>query len=401
METERVSKLHNLVKEEKYMKKIAIVGTGFYGLTLAERLSSHENLSLDIFEARSDIGGNAFSYVDPETGIEIHKYGSHLFHTSSVKVWDYVNKFASFNNYKHTVWAKHNGETFSLPINLATINQLVKKDFNPQEAKEWLDAQKNQADKVGARDNFEGRAISLVGNELYKAFYKNYTFKQWQTESTKLPPEIASRLPVRYNYNNDYFNDTFQGLPIGGYYELFQNMQQKIHGNFFVETEFENSWSEKYDLTIYTGPIDGYFDYEFGRLGWRTLDFSFETHKVADYQGTAVMNYSDLNVEFTRIHEFKHLHPEREFNPALTVIAKEFSRFANSNDEPYYPINTVEDRNILAAYRAAADKLERVHFGGRLGTYKYLDMHMAIASALSDYQNIVSRKLGILPHLES
>jgi UDP-galactopyranose mutase len=371
-------------------KPIVVVGAGLFGLTIAERIASELGREVIILERRSHIGGNAHSFFDSATGIEVHKYGSHLFHTDNLKIWDYVNRFTKFNNYKHKVWAKHQGKLFPMPINLATISLFCEKFMTPMEAKEWI-ASKRKPDPENPK-NFEDKAIQLIGEPLYRAFIAGYTEKQWQVEPKQLPAEIISRLPVRYNFNLDYFDDNFQGLPINGYMHWFSEMINNPLIKIETETDFFNK-KDKYlsdHLIVYTGPIDRFFDYKFGPLSWRTLDFEWENVQTDDYQGTAVVNYSDIDVGFTRIHEFRHLHPERKYTSTNTVIAREFSRFAVEDDEPYYPVNTEEDRYILEKYRSLKASPKNVLFGGRLGSYQYLDMHMAIGSALSMFSQKIA-----------
>jgi UDP-galactopyranose mutase len=367
---------------------VIVVGAGLFGLTVAERIASQLSKRVTIIEKRDVIGGNAFSYFDEKSGIEIHKYGSHLFHTSNERVWEYVNQFTRFTDYKHKVFTKHNGVIYSMPISLHTLSQFFGKDMSPEEARILL----SKGAKNNSKDfeNFEDKAISAVGREIYEAFFKNYTLKQWQVEPKKLPAEIFTRLPIRYNLNSDYFNDSHQGLPADGYQKWFSNMVLNPNINLLMNADYFQI-KEKINLAkkvvIYTGPIDRYFDYRYGELSWRTLDFEFESIELEDFQGTSVMNYADAPPLFTRIHEFRHLHPERRYAPNQTVIAREFSRTATKLDEPYYPINSKTDREMLVLYREDMAKEKTVFFGGRLGTYQYLDMHMAIASALTLFEN--------------
>lgn len=375
---------------------VIVVGSGLFGLTVAERIASETSKHVAIVEKRSDIGGNAFSYLDPTTGIEVHKYGSHLFHTSNEKVWDYVNRFTEFTDYRHKVFTKHNGAVYSMPINLHTLSTFFGEDLSPSEAKELVRGKSETKPEKFA--SFEEKAIYLLGSEIYEAFFKNYTLKQWQTDPCLLPSEVFSRLPIRYNFNADYFDDTHQGLPVNGYQSWFSKMVESRNINILLETDFfelKELVDTESKLVIYTGPIDRYFNYCHGELSWRTLDFEFENIQIEDFQGTSVMNYADFPPKFTRIHEFKHLHPERNYVKDSTVIAREFSRKAERSDEPYYPINSPQDRLKLALYRDEIAKEGGVLFGGRLGSYQYLDMHMAIASALNMFEN------EILPRLEN
>jgi len=370
---------------------LVIVGSGFFGLTIAEHCARDLGLRVLILERRPHIGGNAYSEKEPETGIEIHRYGAHLFHTSNRRVWEYANRFTDFTSYQHRVFSVYKGRVYPLPINLATICEYFGTVMSPDEARALIAEQAAEV-PPGTAANLEQKAISLVGRPLYEAFFRGYTFKQWQTDPADLPAEVITRLPVRYTFNNRYFNDTFEGLPVNGYTAWLERMLDHPRIEVRVGTEFA---SHRADLLgnvpiVYTGPLDEYFGYAAGDLGWRTLDFELEVLPTGDFQGTPVMNYADSDIPFTRIHEFRHFHPERDWYPKdKTVIMREFSRFADHGDEPYYPINTPQDRERLLAYREMAAREPGVIFGGRLGTYKYLDMHMAIGSALSVYDNRV------------
>ncbi|MGB3730975.1 UDP-galactopyranose mutase [Microbacterium sp.] len=373
---------------------LLVVGSGFFGLTIAERAAA-AGRRVTVIDRRSHIGGNAYSEADPETGIEIHRYGAHLFHTSNATVWEYVNRFTTFTDYVHRVYTHHNDVVYPMPVNLGTINQFFSAAYSPAEARALVKEQAGEFD-VKTASNFEEKGIALVGRPLFEAFFRDYTAKQWQTDPHELSGDIISRLPVRYTYDNRYFNDTWEGLPTDGYTAWLErmadhpNIEVKLGVDYFDESQPLNKAATVGQLPIvYTGPVDRYFDYAEGELSWRTLDFEQETVDVTDFQGTSVMNYPDLDVPFTRIHEFKHFHPERKdvFNSDKTVIMREFSRFATRADEPYYPVNTEADRDGLLAYRELAKGEKDVHFGGRLGTYKYLDMHMAIGSALSMWRN--------------
>jgi len=370
---------------------LVVVGSGFFGLTVAERAATQLDKRVLVIDRRDHIGGNAYSEPERETGIEIHRYGAHLFHTSNKRVWDYVNQFTEFTKYQHKVYSIYDGQTYSLPINLATICQYFGKSFSPTEARALVAEQAGEIDTAAAA-NLEEKAISLIGRPLYEAFIRAYTKKQWQTDPTDLPAEVIARLPVRYTFDNRYFNDTYEGLPVDGYTAWLTKMADHPNIEVRLSTDFFDVRDElPTDVpTVFTGPIDKYFGYSAGELGWRTLDFETEVLPIADFQGTSVMNYADEDVPFTRIHEFRHFHPERDYPTDKTVVVREYSRFAETGDEPYYPINTPEDRAKLETYRDLARKEateKRVLFGGRLGTYKYLDMHMAIGSALSMFDN--------------
>lgn len=371
---------------------LVVVGSGFFGLTIAERCAAELGLKVLVLERRHHLGGNAYSEKEPETGIEVHVYGAHLFHTSNEKVWEYVNRFTSFTNYQHRVFAKYQGQVYSFPMNLGLINQFFGKSHTPDEARALIAEQSSEIATADA-SNLEEKAISLIGRPLYEAFVKGYTAKQWQTDPKELSPDIITRLPVRYNFDNRYFNDTYEGLPVDGYTAWLERMADHPNIEVQLETDFLGSdpdWATRFKgkvPIVYTGPVDEYFGNSEGRLSWRTVDLEAEVVEVDDFQGTSVMNYNDQDVPYTRIHEFKHFHPERTHLPGKTVIVHEYSRFAEADDEPYYPINTAEDREKLLKYRDLAAKEPMVLFGGRLGTYKYLDMHMAIGSALSMFEN--------------
>ena len=371
--------------------QLVVVGSGFFGLTVAERAATELGLRVLVIDRRDHIGGNAYSEANPETGIEVHRYGAHLFHTSNPGVWEYVNRFTTFTPYVHHVYTTYRGEVFPMPINLGTINQYFRSAHGPEAARALVAEHAAEIETRGA-DNFEDKAISLIGRPLYEAFIRGYTAKQWQTDPRELPAEVISRLPVRYTYDNRYFSDTWEGLPTDGYTRWLERMadhdliEVRLSTDFFDTAQPVNKEAVVGETpVVFTGPIDRYFDYAHGVLGWRTLDFEQEVLTVGDFQGTSVMNYADEDVPYTRIHEFRHFHPERDYPADRTVIMREFSRFADKGDEPYYPVNTAHDRERLLAYRELEKKERDVFFGGRLGTYKYLDMHMAIGSALSTF----------------
>lgn len=379
---------------------LLVVGSGFFGLTIAERAATQLGKRVLVVERRAHIGGNAYSELEPRTGIEIHRYGAHLFHTSNQRVWDYARQYTEFTGYQHRVFAMHAGQAYQFPMGLGLVSQFFGGFYSPDEARALIAEQASEIETADAQ-NLEEKAISLIGRPLYEAFVRDYTAKQWQTDPKELPASVITRLPVRYTFDNRYFNDTYEGLPADGYTAWLQNMAADDR----IEVRLDTDWFDVRDglraanpgaPVVYTGPLDRYFDYADGRLGWRTLDFELEVLPTGDFQGTPVMNYNDADVPYTRIHEFRHFHPERDYPTDQTVIMREFSRSAEVDDEPYYPINTDADRATLAAYRARA-KAETasagVLFGGRLGTYQYLDMHMAIASALSMYDNVIA------PHL--
>jgi len=368
---------------------LVVIGSGFFGLTIAERCASDLGLRVLVVERRDHIGGNAYSAPEPETGIEVHRYGAHLFHTSNARVWEYATRFTAFTGYQHRVFSAYKGRVYPMPINLGTICEYFGRLMSPDEARALVAEQSAEVAPETAA-NLEQKAISLIGRPLYEAFIRGYTYKQWQTDPAELPAEIITRLPVRYTFDNRYFSDTYQGLPVDGYTAWLTRMADRPNIEVRLSTEFADLRASTVGQVpvVYTGPLDAYFDFAAGDLGWRTLDFEQEVLPTGDFQGTSVMNYADEDVPYTRIHEFRHFHPERDWYPTdKTVIMREYSRFAGRGDEPYYPINTAEDRARLLTYRELADAEQGVLFGGRLGTYQYLDMHMAIGAALSMYDN--------------
>ena len=386
---------------------LVVVGSGFFGLTVAQQCAQNLGLNVVVIDRRAHLGGNAYSENDVETGIEVHRYGAHLFHTSNERVWDYANVFTAFTSYQHRVYTTFRGQVFPMPINLGTINQFFDAAYSPDEARALIAEQAGEFSGSDAK-NFEEKAISLIGRPLYEAFIQGYTAKQWQTDPTLLAAEIISRLPVRYTYDNRYFNDVHEGLPVNGYTVWLEKMASHDRIDVRLDTDFFDPGQEinKANVVgnipvVYTGPVDRYFDYVHGRLGWRTLDFEPEVVATGDFQGTSVMNYADPDVPFTRIHEFRHFHPERDYPADKTVIMREYSRFASGEDEPYYPVNTPQDREQLLSYRDLGRLESGVLFGGRLGTYKYLDMHMAIGGALSMVDNKLTPHFSKGVRLES
>ncbi|MBM7048112.1 MULTISPECIES: UDP-galactopyranose mutase [Rhizobium] len=369
---------------------LLIVGAGFYGATLAERVANELQKNVLLIDRRSHIGGNAYSEFDGETGIEVHRYGAHLFHTPNEMVWTYLNRFTEFTDYKHRVYSSYRNQVYSMPINLGTISQFFSRRLSPDEARALI---AEQAAEMAGRHpaNLEEKAISLIGRPLYEAFIRGYTAKQWQTDPRDLPEHIITRLPVRYTFDNRYFNDKYEGLPVDGYTAIFERMLKHPRIDIALGVDF---FSLKSALPpglpiVYTGPIDRYFDYSEGELGWRTIDFEKETLNTGDFQGTAVMNYADETIPYTRILEFRHFNPERSYQTEKTVVVREYSRSAKRADEPYYPIDTRQDKAVFLRYRERAEAEANVHFGGRLGTYRYLDMHQAIGAALKAFDSRV------------
>lgn len=356
--------------------KFAIVGAGFTGAVLAHELAKFGH-TIEVFESRSHVAGNCYSERDEKTGVMLHKYGPHIFHTDNEQVWQYVNKFTEFMPYINRVKTTSQGRVFSLPINLHTINQYFNKTLNPTEAKEFI--QSIADNSIEEPKSFEDQALKFVGKDLYEAFFKGYTLKQWGCSPTELPASILKRLPVRFNYDDNYFNHKYQGMPKDGYTPIVEKMLAQSGITLYLNTSFDQARIDEFDHVFYTGPIDAWFKYEEGRLGYRTLDFVREDHK-GDYQGCAVMNYGDQTVPYTRISEHKHFSPWEQHDD--TVIFKEYSRECSEHDIPYYPIRLVNEKAMLNTYLEKARTQSKVSFLGRLGTYRYLDMDVTIAEAL-------------------
>jgi len=361
-----------------------IVGSGFYGAVLAERLHA-SGKSVLVIDRREHIGGNCYSYEYEDTNIIVHKYGTHIFHCSQKSTWDYINRFGEFNRYRHRVLTMHQNKVYCMPINLGTINSFYGINLRPSEVEAFIDSKRPH---IANPKNLEEKAISLIGVDLYDAFIKGYTKKQWGIDPKDLPAEIITRLPVRASFNDSYFNDYYQGLPLNGYTSLFINMLKgipiELKTDFFENREY---WLKSCKTLIYTGHIDRYFDYTSGRLQWRSVRFEEECVNIEDFQGTSVMNYADEEVSFTRIHEPKHLHLERTFKNNTSVVIREYSCI--DHNDPYYPVNSEADKCLLKDYQKLASSEKKVIFGGRLADYKYYDMHHTMEAALNKFQEII------------
>ena len=347
-----------------------IVGAGIYGSVFANELTKVGKKVL-VIDKREHIGGNC--YTENIDGINVHKYGPHIFHTSDKRVWDYVNSLVPFNHFSYRPKIKYKDKIYSLPINMMSLYQVygVK---TPEEAQRKLDEVKVQNEKP---NNLEEWILSQVGPELYEIFVKGYTTKQWGRDPKELPSSIIRRLPIRLTFDDNYYFDNHQGIPIGGYTKIFEklleNIEVKLGVDYFSQKEYYNSIANK---VLYTGPIDQFYDYQFGKLEYRSLEFKTEKLEIPNYQGIAGMNYGDIDVEYTRIIEHKHF----EFGEQpTTVITKEYPR---SNGEPYYPINDKINNTRYNEYKQLMDKETKFLFGGRLADYKYYDMHQVFASAL-------------------
>lgn len=358
------------------MQKIGIVGAGFSGAVIAHQLAA-KGYSVDVFDARSHVAGNCHSERDADTGVMVHIYGPHIFHTSNEQVWNFVNQFDEFMPFVNRVKAIVKGHVYTLPISLLTINQFFGKTFSPAQAREFMESIGDKS--IVEPRTFEEQALRFVGRELYEAFFYGYTRKQWGMEPSELPASILKRLPVRFNYDDNYYNSTFQGMPRNGYTHIVDKLLDAPNIRVHLGTKFDRAMAKDYDHVFYSGPIDGWFGFAEGRLGYRTLDFVAERHD-GDYQGNAVINYCDAEVPWTRISEHKHFAPWESHE--RTLIFKEHSRYCGENDVPYYPIRLADEKTLLARYVELAKREEKITFIGRLGTYRYLDMHVTIQEAL-------------------
>ncbi len=359
------------------MGSYLMVGAGLSGAVIGRQLAEAGH-DVTVVDGRAHVGGNCHTERDAETGVMVHVYGPHIFHTDDAEVWDYVNGFARFLPYKNRVKAVTGGAVYSLPVNLHTINQFFGKTLRPDEARAFI--AEEQAD-TGILDprTFEEQALRFVGRDLYEAFFKGYTMKQWGCHPSELPASILKRLPVRFNYDDNYFFHRFQGMPENGYTAMIENILDHPGISVRLNTLFDRSRAGEYDHVFYSGPLDGWFDYELGRLGYRTLDFQRFTYE-GDYQGCAVMNYGEAEVPYTRITEHKHFAPWETH--AGSVCYREYSRACGEGDIPYYPIRQVAEKALLKDYVALAEAARGVSFVGRLGTYRYLDMDVTIREAL-------------------
>ena len=374
--------------------KYLVVGSGFYGSVIAERIANDLDEHVVIIDKRAHIGGNCFSETDIETGIEYHKYGTHIFHTSIRNVWNYINRFTEFNGYRHQVLSSYQGRIYQMPINLETINAFYGLNLRPFEVAEFLKSEIAR-ENIGVPKNLEEKAISQIGRSLYEAFIKGYTKKQWQKDPRFLPASIIERLPLRYNYNESYFFDPWQGIPANGYTAIFKKLLTNRKIENLISTDYFSIKGEipSSCLIIYSGPIDSFFNYDYGKLEWRTLEFKNKIIGVEDFQGTSVMNYPEISVPYTRIHEPRHLHIERPYLKEKTLIIYEYPKFGLAQN-PLYPVNTSTNQNILEKYIAKANCLKNVIIGGRLGDYQYYDMDRVIDLALKTYEEKIKVREG-------
>ena len=369
-------------------KTVLIVGAGFSGATIA-RILAEAGLSVDVIDSRDHLAGNCHSARDAETGVMVHVYGPHIFHTDDGEVWDFIRRYGTMMPYTNRVKSTVGGRVYSLPVNLHTINQFYGKALRPDEARAFLAGQADSS--IAEPQNFEEQALKYVGRALYEAFFKGYTQKQWGLDPRTLPAAILKRLPVRFNYDDNYFAHRYQGMPQDGYTAIAAAMLDHPNIRLRLNTRYRRADSAAYAHTFYSGALDGYFDYRHGRLDYRTLDFERFT-AAGDYQGTAVMNYGDADIPYTRITEHKHFAPwETHEN---TVCYREYSRACGENDLPYYPVRLTAAQPLLDTYQQAARSLERITFIGRLATYRYLDMDVTIREALDAARAYLAAQAG-------
>ena len=368
-----------------------IVGSGLFGASFAYKAKQAGKKCL-VIDKRPQLGGNV--YCEETEGIHVHKYGAHIFHTSDKEVWDFVNSIVEFNRYTNSPVANYKGKLYNLPFNMNTFYQMWGV-LTPEETQQKIEGQKAEAvAKLNGREpaNLEEQALTLVGKDIYERLIKGYTEKQWGRSCTELPAFIIRRLPVRLVFDNNYFNDKYQGIPVGGYNKLIEGLlegiETKVNVDFIEERKKSNSQFSvlncQFDKIVYSGPIDEYFDYRLGKLNWRTVSFETEVMDKPNFQGNAVVNYTEREVPYTRIIEHKHfeMFGQAVYDTPKTVISKEYSTEYKEGMEPYYPVNDDRNNALADAYRALAEKEERVIFGGRLAEYKYYDMAPIIARAL-------------------
>ncbi|HEJ7170825.1 UDP-galactopyranose mutase [Serratia marcescens] len=357
-------------------KNVLLVGAGLSGVIIGRQLAE-KGLRVTIIDQRPHIGGNCFDERDAETGVMVHTYGPHIFHTDNETVWNYVTKYAVMMPYVNRVKSTVNGQVFSLPINLHTINQFFNKTCSPSEAKELIQSKGDSS--IVEPKTFEEQALRFVGQELYEAFFKGYTVKQWGMSPSELPASILKRLPIRFNYDDNYFNHKYQGMPKDGYTAMIKKIAEHDNITVKLSTPFDKTCIGDYDHIFYSGPLDAFYEYSLGRLGYRTLDFD-KFKFDGDYQGCAVMNYGSVDVPYTRITEHKHFSPWESHQGSICY--KEYSRSCTEDDIPYYPIRQVGEMQMLEGYISLAQKEKNITFVGRLGTYRYLDMDVTIHEAL-------------------
>ena len=366
--------------------RILLVGAGLSCAVIGRKLAE-AGYHATLIDGRNHVAGNCHTFRDPDTGVMVHTYGPHIFHTDDIEVWNFVRGFARFMPFRNRGKTTARGQVFSLPINLHTINQFFGQTMNPTQARNFVQARADLS--IQEPQSFEEQALRYVGSDLYEAFFKGYTEKQWGCAPRELPASILKRLPVRFNYDDNYFFHRFQGMPVNGYTALVDSILHHRGIDVHLNTWFKPAMAKGYDHVFWSGPLDGYFGFRLGRLGYRTLDFERLTCE-GDYQGCAVMNYADTDVPWTRITEHKHFAPWEEHDQS--VYYREYSRAAGPHDIPYYPIRLVQEKAMLADYARLAQAADGVTFVGRLGTYRYLDMDVTIREAMDAARAFLSHQ---------
>lgn len=367
---------------------VLVVGAGLFGSVMAERIASQLHLPVTVIDKRSHIGGNCWSEKDAVTGIECHKYGPHIFHTSHEEVWNYISNFTEWNTYRHHVWTRYKEKIYPFPINLQTINAFYGRDLSPGEARKFIAA---EAAREGIAEplNLEEKAISLMGRPLYQAFVRGHALKQWGTDPRELPAELLPPVPLRFSLKGHFFADRWEGLPLKGYAKLFE----RLLAHPLITVRLNTDWFDIRDtisadtLVIYTGPIDQFFDYQLGRLEWRTVKFEIIHYDMPDFQGASVINNADSTIPYTRTTEYAHFSPEKAL-PHKTVVFNEYPHWACPLDEPYYPILNQRNRELYERYAAYASRMQKRIFGGRLGAYKQYDMDETVANSLNAFKQV-------------
>lgn len=359
-------------------KRIAVVGAGFSGAVIARELAEQGGMQVTVFEQRSHVAGNCHTYRDDDSGILVHAYGPHIFHTSRDDVWAYVQRFGRFSSYTNRVKAITNRGVFSMPINLLTLNQFFRTKMNPHEARAFLDTVRDRT--ITHPQNFEEQALAFVGKDIYETFFRGYTRKQWGVDPKQIPASVLQRLPLRLTYDDNYYNDRHQGIPIDGYTPLIESMLAHRGIEVRLQEAFDSATVDDFDHVFYSGPIDAFFGYGLGRLRYRTL--AFERFSVmGDHQGNPVINYCEESIPYTRVSEHKHFAAWESHTKS--VCFREFSKEAMPGDIPFYPLRLDADKALLQAYQDQAAGLPNVTFVGRLGTYRYIDMDTCVADALA------------------
>ena len=371
---------------------IAIVGAGFSGAVLAHRLATELDCRITVFDERDHVAGNCHTVRDAETGVMEHRYGPHIFHTSNERVWEFVNRFSRFRPFVNRVKAVTPRGLFPLPINLMTINQFFGKNLRPDEARAFIDSIGDKS--ISTPVSFEDQALRFVGRDLYEAFFLGYTMKQWGVHPKDLPAAILQRLPIRFNYDDNYYNSTYQGIPEDGYTAIVERLLDHPHISLHLNTRFTRERVSEFDQVFFTGPIDAFYEHVHGRLGYRTVHFE-RIVADGDYQGTPVINYTDREIPYTRVAEHKHFTPWETHE--RTLVFREYSKATEPGDTPYYPMRRDPDKTILEKYMELARHETRVAFLGRLATYRYLDMHAVIGEALDFADTCVAAKVSGKP----